>query len=479
MTIESSYWAGTEQSLHNYFLKEAQLQKEAYGVMTSEPEGKKASRLLSKVGDVAVVAVYGPLNNSSNAASNEWRGATGYPEIRDALVEAAEDPSVGAIVLDVNSGGGLVSGVNDTADLIRKIDSEVKPIVAHTDGMTASAAYWLASSARSITGSRVAEVGSIGVLTIHQEVTKMLSDIGIKATVLRAGEFKAMGNPFEPLSDKARGEIQAGLDQMYTMFLGYVAERRGLSYVAADAQLGQGRMFIGDRAVTAGLLDDISNFDEVVSKAQSTVDRKKSPSQYGLKFSTGTDVKKALTDQSVAAIAEGAGLADPAAAAAALAASAAAGTPEDLAAAAAAEAASTAATAAAVAAAATTAPAPSADLVAFLQTSLATAQAQVATLTVSVATAESKIKSLETSQAGLRAIAQTSVERLSIALQVPAVVSASDEALLAQHAALRDKFEKTFKVGGVAAVSSVAADEPAADKPDPVRAARIEATRIK
>lgn len=488
MDTHSSYWAGTESSLHQYFMKELALQKGAFNFTPPTPEDQaKPSRLVTKIGDVAVIAVYGALSNSANADMNMWRGATGYPEIRSALVQAAEDSSVGSIVLDVNSGGGLVAGVHDTADLIRKIDKGVKPIVAHTDGMTASAAYWLASSARTITGSPVAELGSIGVLTIHREVSKVLADMGVKVKVMRAGEFKAMGNPFEPLTAKAEAEIQAGLDQMYTMFLGYVAERRGLSYAAADAQLGQGRMFIGARAQTAGLIDGISNFDTVVSKAQSTVDKKKAPSQYGLKLSTGTHVK-ALTDQSVAALAEGGG--DPAAvaaavAAAAAAAAAAADTPEAKAAKAAAEAADVAAAAAAASAAAAStlaaaAGAPSADLVKFLQTSLASAQAEVATLTISAAAADTKIKALETSQAGLRAIAQTSVQRLSVALGLPAVtLSAGDEALLAQHAALRESFEKTFKASGVAAVSSSAEDvEKTAVATDPARSARIAATRF-
>jgi signal peptide peptidase SppA len=487
MAFHTSYWAGTEQSLHDYLLQEMRLQKEGHGffVLPDQEEEKdaqsKGSRLLTKVGNVGVISISGSLNNF-DARENRWRNGTGYPEIREALLQAAQDQEIGAIVLDVNSSGGLVAGVTDTADLIRTIDKSVKPVTAHTDGMAASAAYWLISSARSISAGPVAELGSIGVLVIHREASKMMADMGIKASVLRAGKFKALGNPYEPLTEEAKAEIQIGLDQVYTMFVSHVADRRGVSYAVADAQMAQGRMFIGDRAKGVGLVDTIANFDSVVSKAQSTVDKKNSPSQYGLKL-TGSNVKNALTEQAIAALAEGAGIV---AEGAGLAVDPAAGTPEAIAAKAQADAAAASAAAPAKAVAdadaavAAAAAAPSADLVNFLQTQLAAAQVQVATLTVNAAASDTKIKALEASQAGLRAIAQTSVERLSTALGLPPIASASDEALLAQHASLRGEFEKKFKAGGVAAVSSGSSDAEKAVVPsDAARTARIVATRLK
>lgn len=472
------FWAGTDEAFAGYLMalqRVAQLDASAY---TAQDNQEDPSRLLSKQGDVGVISISGALVPGAPWYA-KYAGITGYGEIRQALVEAATDPSIGAILLDINSGGGAVNGVTDTADLIRNIDTSVKPVSAYSDGMVASAALWTGSAARRMDIGKVAEAGSIGVITVHQEMTKLMEKMGITPTVMRAGEFKALGHPMETLSDKAKATIQGQLDQMYRMFVSHVADRRGVSYETADAQMAQGRVFIGDRAVAAGLVDGVSNFDTVISRIQDGIDSQKSSSQYGANFGKGPMVKTALTEQQIAAMAEGAPAAPQADASAAAPAQEGAGVaapsadvnPDN--------------PDADVAAGAQAAPAaPKAEdkpteIVAFLQGQLAAAQAQVLDLSIQLRDAKVAKESMDGSHAALRAIAVASVDRLKVALGTSAggAEALSDDTLLAEHATLRAQFESKFKAGGVAAVAPATAEKGADAAVDPLRQARMKATR--
>ena len=510
MGIEfDKYWAGTEESLAQYAMNLALQLKHGYRASDDDDDDEEDNRprLLSIQGSVAVISIRGALTNrDSGYGSYE----TTYPEIRQALIAAAVDPQVKAIVLDINSGGGAVTGVSDTANLIRKVDG-IKPVHAFTDGMMCSAAYWLGSSARSVKATEMSEVGSIGVITTHVSFFRMYQEIGIDATVIRAGEFKALGHPMEQLSDKAKGVIQAQLDQMYGMFASYVADRRGMSLDVFNKTAGEGRVFIGVKAVDAGLVDAITNFDKLISNLEEQ-NQASTPAYQrpgvarpfgasataaaaaqvfdggGIAFpgksiqsdsndSRGNPMKQALTEQQLAALAEGAGVAVDAAHTPG-AAQAGAG---EVGAGAAAGAAGTPANETGTEAAAT-APqdAGAAPLVQVLQAQLAQANAQIVDLTVDLRAARSDLEKAQASNKGLREIAQASVDRMKVAMGMPSgVAAANDEALLAEHTQLRSSFEAKFKSGGVAAVTVAAPKEGAGSQPDPAHQARIQATRLK
>ena len=185
-------------------------------------------------------------------------------------------------------------------------------------------------------------------------------------------------------------------------------------------------------------------------------------------------MKQALTEQQLAALAEGAGVAVDAAhtpgAAQAGAGEAAVGT---------ATAADTPASETGTEAAAAT-PQDTAPLVQVLQAQLAQANAQIVDLTVDLRAARSDLDKAHASNKGLREIAQASVDRMKVAMGMPSgVAAANDEALLAEHTQLRSSFEAKFKSGGVAAVTVAAPKEGAGSQPDPAHQARIQATRLK
>lgn len=468
------FWAGTEESFNSYLvaLKTASgLDIKAY--MDDDEEDEAAPRLLTKQGNVGVVSIRGPLVPSAPWYAR-YTGITGYDEIRSALIAAANDPDIGAVLLDVNSGGGAVAGVTDVADLVGMIDAKVKPVHTYSDGMIASAALWVGASARDLQIGKVTEAGSIGVLTVLKSMSRYYKEMGIDAEVLRSAEFKAMGHPLDPITDKAKAEIMDQLMQMDAMFNEHMADARGTTVELATEKFGKGRVFIGQRAVEVGLADAVSTFDAVISSLQGAIDSQKQRSQYGANSLKGPVVKTALTEQHVAALAEGAGL--DAGATLPSGAPEAGGNPAP----ASAPEATPAPAASAEQTPAPAAPAaPSADVVTFLQGQLATAQAQNLELSVQVRALSAAAEASAGVMASMRSLVVASVDRLQVAMGQSAGASAGldDASLLAMHASLRSSFETKFKAGGVAAVSSSGSSESREVVTDSVRARRMNATK--
>lgn len=320
---EEKVWAGTEASLHAALdAEEVRATRMAAGERMGDRD-RETSRLLA-IDDagVATISIKGPLTNDGDADWNEWLGMTGYPEIRDAMISAATDTSVQHIVLDIDSGGGAVSGVDDTAKLIRLVHDNVKPVTAFTDGSMYSAAYWLGSSAGEVYASKAAGMGSIGVIATHMERSEMLKEAGIGVTVVRAGKYKALANGVEKLTEEGKAQIQAGVDAAYKIFVGHVAEMRGKSYEFADSVMAQGREFYGQAGADAGLVDGIKSFDQVMSDVKRNFVDPSIKSAYtqgkqtsGLRVEKdngengmGMKVRKALSEQDIAALAAGATL---------------------------------------------------------------------------------------------------------------------------------------------------------------------------
>ena len=218
----------------------------------------------------AVISIKGPLVKDPFLAW--WVGGTTFGEIQAAIGRALDDARVDGIVLDMDSPGGTVNGTEETAEVVFAARGK-KPIVAYSSGMMASAAYWIGSAAERVIVGKTAEVGSIGVLMVHRDWSRAEERFGVKTTYLTAGKYKALGNPSEPLSEFARGEFQAQLDQLYSMFVGAVALHRDTEETKVRADMAEGRLFIGERAVGAGLADETGNLqaaiDAVVSEAGS------------------------------------------------------------------------------------------------------------------------------------------------------------------------------------------------------------------
>ena len=422
-------------------------------------------------GNVGVVSITGSLTNK-DAWYNRYFGITSYNDIRLGMDFAARDPSAKEILLYIDSGGGSVAGVSDTATLIKEIDAKVKPVYAFTDGTMASAAYWLGSSARKVYNSDTALVGSIGVIMTHMEYSKQLAEAGVGVNVLRAGEFKALLNSVEPATKKALEQAGEQLAEAYDIFLSNIAENRGVSKSVADSKMGQGREFFGAKAVEAGLTDGVLTLDKMVSKMQQRIDKAATPSSNPNNFQPGTTpMKRAMTEQDIAALAAGA----PLSAASTNAVDGQAPEGQDPAAPA------PAAAAPAAPAASQTAPEQKDDgVLAYVQGQLAAAQAQVVELTVATRALEAQITAMKGTHDKLVAIAAGTLRNMKVALggAAPDLSALSAEAILADYEATSKTFHDKFKSGGVAAASDKEVGE-AAVKVDPLRMQRIKATGLK
>jgi signal peptide peptidase SppA len=204
----------------------------------------------SQSNKVALVPVQGILTKDS-----PWAGTT-YGAIASGVEQAVSNPSVKRIVLAVDSPGGEVTGLPETAEVIRRAAKE-KPVSAMVEGTSASAAYWLTSQASDITLAPSSEVGSVGVRMMHVDVSKAMEDAGLKVTELYSGDFKTEWSPFKPLSDAATEDMQKRLDSVHRDFLNAVASGRGPRVTAkiSAARFGEGRMFSASDAMGHGLAD--------------------------------------------------------------------------------------------------------------------------------------------------------------------------------------------------------------------------------
>lgn len=468
-------WAGTDDALATALAAQTRFEAASVAELqalsaASEGEDDNVPHMFSQHGDVGVISIRGPLSNSDSTWAKYFGVAT-YPDIREALAYAANNPEVKGILLAINSGGGAVNGVEDTSRLMAQINKSIKPVYTHTDGMMASGGYWLGVNGRKVYASSTSIVGSIGVITTHMEQSEALKNEGIGVTVIRAGRYKALANPYEKLTDQAKEEIQSKANDIYDIFIGHVAEQRGVTAAVADQKMGQGREFLGSRAAEVGLTDGVKNFEETlafVQRAVSKVDTSKSLINNGKNKEGSAFMPRAsLTPQQLAAIEAGASIedvsgdpADPAAPtegqAAAAAAAAAAATPEAAAGAAAAPPESETAPAAPAVAA-------PADVVSYLQAQVADKDKLLLEANVKIHNLEAAIAESKTTFDGLVEIARGSLQKISIALggNGEAAASLSPTQLLADHAAMSAKFKERFKVGGVAVTTPETVKDPA------------------
>jgi len=205
-----------------------------------------------------LIPVKGVLLHDFPYAFGDW--ATGYDYITKAIERGVSDPVVKQIALVENSPGGEVAGCFECAEKIEAASKE-KPVRAFAHESAYSAAYAIAASAGDgITVSRTGGVGSIGVVTMHVDYSKMMDRAGVTVTFIHAGKHKVDGNPYEPLPDAVKARIQSRIDEMYSVFVSHVARNRGMEEGAVRAT--EALTFTASEALSNGLADAIGPFDE-------------------------------------------------------------------------------------------------------------------------------------------------------------------------------------------------------------------------
>jgi protease IV len=182
------------------------------------------------------------------------------------LEEHLEDASIRAVVVRVQSPGGVVAPTQEIHDAIRRVRAKGKPVVASLGSIAASGGYYLAVAADRIVASPGTLTGSIGVLMQVAEVEGLLKKVGVRLEVIKAGRHKDLGNFSRAMTPEEREILQALLDDMYDQFVGAVAQGRGLDR-AAVLKLADGRVYSGRRAQELKLVDELGGLDDAVRAA--------------------------------------------------------------------------------------------------------------------------------------------------------------------------------------------------------------------
>jgi signal peptide peptidase SppA len=227
------------------------------------PEAKPTSYGNSRHA-VARIPIRGTIAHHMSAM-DEASGGVSTDQISAQFNQALKDDHVGSILLDIDSPGGTIHGVADLADEIRAARGQ-KPIIAFANDLMASAAYWIGSSADQIVASKTSLVGSIGVITAHQDVSAALEKAGVKVTTISAGKYKGEGSPFEPLSDEAKAAVTDRVNAAYGLFVKGVAQSRGVNVSDVKAGYGEGRALLAADALKAGLIDRIATFEDTLTE---------------------------------------------------------------------------------------------------------------------------------------------------------------------------------------------------------------------
>lgn len=201
---------------------------------------------------VAVIFASGVLGKHLSAMEEDCAGGLSVDKLQAALSAAAADPAIGTIVLHLDTPGGVVTGIPETRDLVRRI-SAAKTIVAYCDSLCASAGYWIASACDYIYATRSADLGSIGVYSALLDLTVHYAQEGVKVELFKQGAYKAAGFPGTSLTDEQRAEIQSGVDDLASQFKADVRESRP----QVEASAMEGQCLMGISAVKAGLADVI------------------------------------------------------------------------------------------------------------------------------------------------------------------------------------------------------------------------------
>lgn len=207
---------------------------------------------------VAVIPIQGPIFRRGNMLS-EVSATTSTEVVARDLRVALDSPDVRAILLNVDSPGGEVNGVNELANMIFAARESGKPIKAYVSQMGTSGAYWLAAATHEIVVDATAQLGSIGVRTVLQ------------ATKAQAGvyEFVSSQSPrkvVDPSTEQGRAEIQERVDALASVFVASVARFRGVDEQRVIRDFGAGGVKVGAHAVAAGLADREGSFESIIAE---------------------------------------------------------------------------------------------------------------------------------------------------------------------------------------------------------------------
>ena len=227
-------------------------------------------------------------------------------ETIEALHRYADNATVKAIVMRINSPGGAIAPSQEIYEAVRSTRaSSGKPIVASLDNVAASGGYYIASACDRIVSNPGSITGSIGVILEWMNTKDLVAWAKMKPEIIKSGALKAAGTPYLDLTDAERAYFQSIVEQLHGQFVRAVAAgRKGKMSEADVARIADGRVFTGEQALQLKLVDEIGNLDDAVSVAAKLAGihgtpgtiypRKQKPGLFDLLSGSSTDSETAL-----------------------------------------------------------------------------------------------------------------------------------------------------------------------------------------
>lgn len=227
--------------------------------LANEPKGYDI------IDGVAVLPIEGVSARKMNLMS-QISGGVSTELVGREIRAAVNDQAVHSIILAIDSPGGTVDGTQALASIIAGARAS-KPVVTLATGTMASAAYWYGSAAEArYISDATTVVGSIGVVARHVDVSGAEASRGVKTTLISAGKFKTVANEYGPLTQEDRATLQDRVDYTYSLFVADVAAHLGITPEAVHERMADGRVFIGQQAIAAGLVDGVATLDQLVEQ---------------------------------------------------------------------------------------------------------------------------------------------------------------------------------------------------------------------
>lgn len=232
---------------------------------------REERRIFDSQDGVAIIPIEGTLTKKWGL--DPYSGMTGYDGIKAKVFAAMEDDSIEAILLDIDSPGGAVSGMLDLSDTLFACSKRNggKLMYAMANEQMCSAAFALGTAADEIFVPRTGEVGSVGILMLHSDYTKALDQEGIKVTVFRAGAEKAKGNPYESMDGKTAAAIQETMDELREMFIDTVA--RNMRMTKKAVRETEAQTYMGGKATGIGFATAVASDDQVWTRLMKRLGR--------------------------------------------------------------------------------------------------------------------------------------------------------------------------------------------------------------
>ncbi len=235
---------------------------------------------------IAVINVNGTMISTGGTVTNVFSRAEGASSgvIMKQLRDAAEDKTVKAVLLNINSPGGSVTSAEEIAREIDKFkEKSKKPIVAALGDMGASAAYYIAADCDKIYANNSTLTGSIGVYMGGMNLEEIYKKIGVTPFIIKSGQHKDIMSPSRPMTDEEKTIVQNMVNEMFEQFLDRVSTGRKKPMTEVRA-LADGRVYTGKQAFSLGLVDEIGNYYDAIdgTAALAGIQGKPKIKEYGI-----------------------------------------------------------------------------------------------------------------------------------------------------------------------------------------------------